>query len=200
MNWMSVLASDSKKVNLSQMLCRAVICNIIWINSWSKPFREAQTPRLSFLFSSYWCGLKIQYRSKLICRSNLPTSGNEFKTIPIYLYMISNLTGLGGPDTLSVSLKRFLCVLWTLNIRTGWKLQVFSLLKFSKTFDAKWSDKERLVILSKTESLLDLRLSHWNIENFLFKSNSCCIKMCKSSLQADNVVYIYVMLAIVGTA
>lgn len=31
--------------------------------------------------------------------------GNELKTIPIYLYMIINLTGLGRPDTLSASLK-----------------------------------------------------------------------------------------------
>lgn len=58
--------------------------------------------------------------------------GNELKTIPIYLYMIINLTGLGRPDALSASLRRFLCVLWAFNARTEWKLEVFSMLKFFK--------------------------------------------------------------------
>lgn len=132
MNWRSVLALDSKKLNLSQILYGAVIRNIIWMNSWSRPFRGAQNPGLSFLFSNYWCSLNIQYWSKLICRPNLPTSGNEFKTILIYSYMIINLTGLGGPGTLSASLGRFLCVLRTFNIRTGWKRVFFPMLKFSK--------------------------------------------------------------------
>lgn len=177
MNWRSILALHAKKLNLSQMLCVAVSRNIIWMNSWSKSFEGVRNPGLSFLFSHYWCSL------------NIPTSGNELKTILIYLHMIINLPGLGGTDTLSVSLGRVLCALQIFKIRTGWKLEFFTYIYifFSPNVCCKiiWQTKIYNLEqnLLQTKSLLDWSLSHWNIENFLFKSSSCCIRMCKSNLQ-----------------
>lgn len=152
MNWRSILALHAKKLNLSQMLCVAVSRNIIWMNSWSKSFEGVRNPGLSFLFSHYWCSL------------NIPTSGNELKTILIYLHMIINLPGLGGTDTLSVSLGRVLCALQIFKIRTGWKLEFFTyFFFFSQMFAAKLSDKQKYIILSKICS----RLNHCWIGAFL---------------------------------